>query len=234
MSTVADLWALQTTDLAIEALRQRLAGLEKQKGETPALIAARQAAAAADHELVGWREKQRDLDTQMRDLSNRIRAAERDLMSGRVRNAKELEGMEANVAALKRRRSALEEEDLAAMLEIERCQAQADAARAALVSTEAQWQAGQAKLADDLNRSVVELKTLATRLNHQWEAIAPQDKELYRSLRQRKGGRALALERDGDCTACGVTLPTGGVQAVHGGEERVFCPSCGRLLFAQL
>ena len=51
MSTIADLWALQTTDLAIEAIRARLAGLEKQKGESPELLAARQALAEAEREL---------------------------------------------------------------------------------------------------------------------------------------------------------------------------------------
>jgi hypothetical protein len=154
-------------------------------------------------------------------------------MSGRVRNHKELEGMEANVAALRRRRSGLEDEDLEAMLEIERCQAQVDAARATLAEEEARWQASQAKLTDELNRSVAELKTLAARLNHQWEAVPAADREFYRSLRQRKGGRALALERNGECTACGVALPTGMVQAVHGNDQRVLCPSCGRLLHAQ-
>lgn len=233
MSTVADLWALQTTDLAIEAMRQRLAGLEKQKGETAELAAARQTAAEAERELTTWRDKQRDLDMKMRDLSDRIRVAERDLMSGRVRNSKELEGMEANVTALKRRRSGLGDEDLEAMLEIERCQAQADAARAALAEEEARWQTSQAKLTEELNRSVAELKTLAARLNHQWEAVPPADREFYRSLRQRKGGRALALERNGECTACGVALPTGMVQAVHSNDQRVLCPSCGRLLHSQ-
>ncbi len=56
MSTIADLWALQTTDLAIEAIRTRLAGLEKQKGESPELLAARQALAEAEREVASWRE----------------------------------------------------------------------------------------------------------------------------------------------------------------------------------
>ena len=77
MSTIADLWALQTTDLAIEAIRTRLAVLEKQKGESPELLAARQALAEAERELASWREKQRELDGQMRELSDRIRTAER-------------------------------------------------------------------------------------------------------------------------------------------------------------
>lgn len=233
MSTIADLWALQTTDLAIEAIRARLAGLEKQKGESPDLLAARQALAEAEHEVASWREKQRGLDGQMRELSDRIRTAERELMSGRVKNPKELEGMEANVLALKRRRSGFGDEDLEAMLEIERLQVEVSTRRATLEAEEARWQADQARLAGELNRSVAELKTLAARLNHQWEAVPPQDRELYRNLRQRKGGRALALERDSTCTACGVTLPTGMVQAVHNEEARVFCPSCGRLLHEQ-
>ena len=152
--------------------------------------AARERAVQADRELATWKDTQRDLDSQMRDLSSRIQTAERDLMSGRVRNPKELEGMQANLEALKRRRSHLEDDDLEAMLEIERCQATAEARRAGLVAEETRSQAAQARLADDLSRSVAELKTLAARFTRQWEAISPEDKEYFRTLRQRKGGRA--------------------------------------------
>ncbi len=232
MSTVADLWALQTTDLALEAIKQRLAELEKERGEHSELKAARAAAAAAEAELTRLRAAQRELDRQIKDLSDHLRAAEREMMSGRVRNPRELEGMEANVAALQRRRSALEDESLATMLEAEQWQAEAGASQAQQASLEAEYSARQEAIKREAGLKIAEYKTLSARLAQQWEAVAPQDRDLYKNLRSRKAGRAVALERSGSCQTCGLMLPTGAAQAVHSDSQRVFCPGCGRLLLA--
>ena len=51
MSNSADLWALQSTDLAVEAIKRRLGELEKQRGASPEVKAARVATAEAEAEL---------------------------------------------------------------------------------------------------------------------------------------------------------------------------------------
>lgn len=232
MSTETDLWALQTTDLAVEAIKHRLAELEKQRGAGEALRSARTAAAEAQAELKRWQAAQRELDRQINELADHARAAEREMMSGRVRNPRELEGMEANLAALQRRRSALEDQALAAMLEVDRWQAEANQRHSDLANAEAAHEARQEAIQREAARQIAELKTLSARLNRQWEAMAPPDRELYKSLRSRKGGRAVALEQGGACQACGLILPTGALQAVHSGSQRIFCPGCGRLLVA--
>ncbi len=232
MSTVADLWALQTTDLALEAVKQRLIEMEKQRGESAELKAARAAAAEAEAELSRLRTTQRELDRQIKDLSDHIRAAEREMMSGRVRNPRELEGMEANVAALQRRRSVLEDESLVVMLEVERWQAEAESRQAQQASSEAAHSARQEAIKREAAQKIAELKILSARLTQQWETIAPQDRDLYKNLRSRKAGRAIALEQGGACQTCGLMLSTGAAQAVHNDSQRVFCSGCGRLLFA--
>lgn len=230
MSNVSDLWAVQQTDLAVEAIRRRLKEIEGQRGETAEIKTAREAYSAANAELVHWRTTRRDLEIQARELSGKIDAAEKDLMSGRVRNPKELEGMHANVGSLKRRLSAVEDQVLEAMLQTEQWQADTDSRKADLEGLEADWQEMQTANAAEVNAKLVELKRLAANMNRQWAILSPDDQQLYRDLRARKAGRALAEERNGTCQACGISLPTGIVQAVHNDEVRSFCPSCGRLL----
>lgn len=231
MSTLADLWALQITDVAIDATRQRLGEMEKQLGEGQELKSARAAEAEAQGELERCRATQQKLDGQIKDLAAQIRAAERDLMSGRVRNPRELEGMEANVAALQRRRSALETDALAAMMEVETWQAQLADRQAQRTSLDTAHRARQDAIRREAAQRLAELKALSARHSQQWEAVAPQDRDLYKNLRSRKGGRALAREQGGACQACGLMLSTGALQSVRSGQ-RVFCPGCGRLLLA--
>lgn len=230
MSTVAELWMLQVTDLAVETHRRRLADLEQQLAAPAELLDARQAAAAAEAELTSWRSKQRTIETQVRDLAQHIQAAEKQLMSGRVRNPKELEGMEANLNSLKRRRAGLEDEILEIMLEIDRQRTGLETQRSHLAGLEQAWQTQQAALIQERDRQTAELHSLSAQLARQWAAISPADQELYRSLRQRKAGLALSLMQRGTCRACGVSLPTSAVQHVQAENQRVFCPTCGRLL----
>lgn len=232
MANVSDLWALQQTDLAVESIRRRLKELEHQRGETAELKAAREAANAANSELIHWRSTRRDLEVQARELSGKIGAAETDLMSGRVRNPKELEGMQANVASMKRRLSAVEDQVLDAMVQVEQWQADTDARQAELAAAEAVWQGIQQTNAAEVAASLAELKRLVANMNHCWQSLPAEDQQFYRDLRARKGGRALALVQNGTCQACGISLPTGIVQAVRNDEVRTFCPSCGRLLHA--
>lgn len=230
MSNVSDLWALQQTDLAVEAIRRRLKELENQRGETPEIKAAREATKAANAELVHWRTTRRDLEIQARELSAKIDAAEKDLMSGRVRNPKELEGMHANVGSMKKRLSAVEDQVLDAMVQTDQWQADADARKSELDALEAEWQATQQANAAEITAKLADLKRLAAQMNEQWANLSPEDQQLYRDLRMRKGGRALAQERNGTCQACGISLPTGIVQSLRNDEVHSFCPSCGRLL----
>ncbi len=232
MSNVSDLWTVQQTDLAVESIRRRLKELEHQRSETAEFKTARAAFTAANVELVHWRTTRRDLEIQAREMSGKIDAAEKDLLSGRVRNPKELEGMHANVGSLKRRLSAVEDQELEAMVQTEQWQADTDAKKAELDALEAEWQATQQANAAEVTAKLAELKRLAAQMNQQWAGLSPEDQHLYRDLRARKGGRALAAERNGTCQACGISLPTGIVQAVRNDEVHSFCPSCGRLLHA--
>lgn len=232
MSNVSDLWAVQQTDLAVEAIRRRLKELENQRGETPEMKAAREASRAAKAELAHWRTTRRDLEIQARELSAKIDAAEKDLMSGRVRNPKELEGMHANVGSMRKRLSAIEDQVLDAMVQNDQWQADADAKESELDVLEAEWQATQQANAAEITSKLADLKRLTSQMNQQWASLSPEDQQLYRDLRGRKGGRALAEERNGTCQVCGISLPTGIVQAVRNDEVHSFCPSCGRLLHA--
>jgi predicted nucleic acid-binding Zn-ribbon protein len=232
MSTVAELWALQTTDLAVEGTRQRLVALEKQLGESAELQAARAATSEAQAELTQRRAGQQQMDQQVKSLTAQVRAAERDLLSGRVRNPRELEGMEANVAALHRRRDALEAEALALMLEIERWEAEVAARQSQQANAVAAHAERQEAIKREAGQHLAQLQALTPRFNQQWGAISPPDRDLYKNLRSRKGGRALAREQKGACQACGLMLSTGAAQAVRNGSQRVFCPGCGRLLLA--
>lgn len=233
MSTVAELWAVQRTELAVESIRQRLTDLQQQLAEPAALQQARQALAAVESSLAQSRARQRDLEQQSAELRRHLAGSEREMLSGRVRNPRELEGMQANVVALQRRAQTLDEDALAALVEGDALQAQVNTQQAEVAQAQQAHAEQQAAIKHEAARKLGDLKNLSARLQQQWQGISDADKTLYKMLRSRKAGRAVALEQNGACEACGVMLPTGVVQAVHHAVQRVSCPGCGRLLLAK-
>ncbi|MCD6289599.1 MAG: hypothetical protein J7M34_03780 [Anaerolineae bacterium] len=233
MNLARTLYTLQTIELDLAAKSKRVQEIQSSLGETQALRSARTALEQAEAELNRWRVRQRDLELEVRSLEQHIRDAERQLMSGRVRNPKELEGMQANVQSLRRRQEQLEDELLEAMVNVDEQTSHRDEVRARYEQTEAQWRGEQERLRTE----VEELRQLITQLTEQREHIRAQlDADVlfeYDHLRQRRGGYAVSEVKGESCGVCGVTLPTSLVQAARRGEELVHCSSCGRILYAR-
>ena len=232
MSSVADLWALQTVDLVVEEFKARLGELEKQQSDTAAVAAARAAAGDAEREVARVQATQKDLERQIKELATHAQEVEREMMSGRVRNPRELEGLQANAEALQRRRAALEDQSLQTMLELEQWQTENIRRQEQRQHSEAEYRSRQETIRQQAAQLIGDLKVQSARLKELWSATPPADRELYKNLRTRKAGRAVARAQNGSCTACGVMLPTGAVQALNNVSQRVTCPSCGRLLWA--
>lgn len=232
MTLARTLHTLQTIDLALEAKVKRLQAIQEALGESEALRMARQDLAAAEAELKRWQARQLELDLEVRSLVERIASAERDLMSGRVRNPKELKGMQDNVESMQHHRRELEDQLLEAMVACEEHKARYDQAAAAYQQVEARWRKEQAQL----QAEQAQIEAEQVRLQKERQVIIGRldaaRLAAYQQLRQRRGGYAVSEVRRGACQVCGVSLPTSLVQAVRQELELVYCNSCGRILYS--
>jgi hypothetical protein len=206
MTEGADLYRLQGLDSERDQKRQRLAEIETALGESEALRRARRAVEQAQERIRKWAAKQRDLELQVQSLAEKTSHDEQRLYSGTIRNPKELEDLQAEVASLKRRRQQLEERLLEVMLEREDAEAGQAQAQTHLDQMQVDWTAQQADLVgerDELRAEVAEIEQAREAL---LPRIDPGDLRTYEALRRRKGGVAVALLRDGICGACGVGI----------------------------
>jgi predicted nucleic acid-binding Zn-ribbon protein len=230
---VAKLYELQKTDLTWEKVRRRLVQLRNLLAESDELKQQRKIVADLEAEQQQWQTKQRNEELEAQSLALRIKSSEERLMSGQVRNPKELESLQASVAALRRQRDAVETSGVEALLKQEEITALLAQARATLQQVEEKWKSSQAELLQEetkLKRAFVQLKkqreALAT-------VLAGEQLQRYEDLRQRKAGIAVAAVERGLCGACHVQVPTGVASAARSQVGApVLCPSCGRMLYA--
>jgi len=222
------LYELQEIDQAIETKRQRLNDVEAQLGESETLRKARVRLEAVQQRLAQIERTQREQELELQSLTDKLKAEENRLYSGRVKNPKELAGLQKEVRYLKRRRDKLEERLLETMVTREEIQAQVDQAMSFLQELETQWKHQQASLLDEQRGLQEELAYLQQRREHLLQRLERDALDNYNYLRRTKG-TAVAPVEHGLCGGCRVALPTVDLQRAQG-QELAYCSNCGRIL----
>jgi len=233
MGAAQPLYALQTTDIALESQRRRLAEVEASLGESEALIQARAALRAAQEAVRATQARLRELELETKGLNEKIAQVNQRLYSGTIRNPKELKSMEDDLHQWQRLYNSLEDQSLEAMLRLDEERAVLANREQALAEIEGAWQQNQAALQKEKSELLASLAQLERKRQQQVAAIPPSHLATYERLRQRLG-HAVALLQGSACSGCGMTLPTGQVQQVRMSQELTFCPNCQRILTVTL
>lgn len=234
MSRAATLYHLQLVDQKLDGQRRRLAQIKAQQVETPAIREARAGLAAAEAALAQAEKHQRQLEGELEVLAAKLADVEQRLYGGRIGNPKELGDLQKDQASLARRRQALEDEVLNAMLAVEEAHAALAAQRAQAAAAEAAWEheqgvfrAEQAQLESQI--AGTEEERAVTEGN-----VRPDDLALYQSLRRSKGGQPVGVLKEGTCSACGVAPSATRISQARGEDMLVRCGNCERILYVDL
>jgi predicted nucleic acid-binding Zn-ribbon protein len=224
------MYELQRVDLTWVKVSRRLQQLQELLGESAELRAVRQQVAATQAELRDWHAKQKNAELEDKQLAERIQATEERLMSGNVRNPKELDNLQHSLEALRRQREGVMEEGVQAMAQTETLSAQLVVQEQSLSSVEKGWSGNQTELREEEHKLKQNAVLLKRKREQVVSGMSETLRERYETMRKRKGGVAVAVVQNGTCSACHVTLPTGVVNTLRGATSLVLCPSCGRYL----
>jgi len=174
----------------------------------------------------------KSLEELIRAKRNKVEQSESSLYEGKIKNPKELQDLQKEIAAIKSSISTMEEEELELMLRIE-------AEEVACESENKKVQEAQ-KVFEDKNHQLIQekesLQTSAQKIAKERLAILSQLSDdfvsVYDNLRVKKSGVAIALIEEQTCTCCGTTLTPADVQSARTMTRLVYCPTCGRILYA--
>jgi predicted nucleic acid-binding Zn-ribbon protein len=231
VSVVRELYQLQLIDSEREEKSRRLSEVEASLGKTGDVVRAQEDVIQTQDNLDQLRIQMRDLELEIASLNAKLKKNQERLYSGRVRNPKELSNLQEEAAALRRRRSELEDDQLELMIAIEEDEAELAERQARLNQIEASWREEQATLSAEEERLELRLAELEEQRQGKRARIGPGDVALYDDLHNRLGGTGVALLKRGICQVCGVDVPTGVAQAVERGEDLHYCTTCNRLLY---
>jgi predicted nucleic acid-binding Zn-ribbon protein len=231
MSVLGQLYQLQRVDSEADGRSHRLAEVKARLGISRDVVQARSDVKEMQSELDGLVKAMRALDLEVGAVDAKLKANQSRLYSGKVQSPRELSGLQEEAGALRRRLSELEDDQLELMIGEEEQQAELAERQARLIQIETNWRASQAGLKaekEDLEFRLLELEEQRSELR---SAMGAADLTNYDWLRQRLGGRAIALLKGGICQVCGVDVPTGVASEVMRGSARHSCPTCTRILY---
>lgn len=232
MHNISSLYRLQQIDLNLDQARQRLSVVEQSLQDDATLRAAEAEAKLAEARLFQAQQNLRELEFQTRDQRMKIEQEESTLYSGRVRNPKELQDLQNEVAALKKFLATLEDRQLEAMLQVEEQETLAEQARQAAVQARARFEEEHAHLRAERTQLIQSIERLEVERQAALGSVPAEDLTLYEQLRQSRRGVAIARIVDRSCSACGATLTPGLVQSASLPTQLVRCSACGRILYA--
>jgi predicted nucleic acid-binding Zn-ribbon protein len=229
MSTSQQLYWLQELDLEIESKKQTLQKLTSQLGESQELKQVRADITAAQQHQEELKKQQRSLEWEDDDLTNKLKTAEAELYSGRIRNPKELSNLQLDIGMLKGKRGQLDEKILILMDQIDSSTKKLAGLTEQFKKLEADEQEEQKQLAIDIQQ----IKSVLAGLEQERQALNNsldrQISQMYYELKKNKK-LAVAKATQGTCSVCRIQLPITDLQKARSGSL-VQCSSCGRILY---
>jgi predicted nucleic acid-binding Zn-ribbon protein len=224
---------LQTVDLERDAKRRRLKQVLAALAEPDALRAAAVAVTAAQAEVARARARRQDLDLEAKTLGAKITSVEERLYSGRVKNPKELADLQNDAASLRRRRAALDDTLLEAMVALEDIERAEQQTQNKLAALQAQWQADQHALTDERQQLEAEIAALTGQRDQMAADISPDYLSPYQKLRREHAGLAVARVEGEGCGACGVEISDRLLAQARLSDDLSFCGNCERILIIE-
>jgi hypothetical protein len=231
MTSVAQLYALQEIDLALDAGRAALTDITSRLGEAGELEEARAALHGRQEELRAAEKRFKEREFEADELRRKIEPLEARLYQGTVVNPKELADLQRDIDSLKRRRDELEDRALEAMEALEQVQQACSEAQRRATDLDGRYERDQAELR--LRQAGVEheISGLEAERAELAAAIDAALLRLYDQLSVTRQRRAVAKVEGGACQGCRISLPMSVLQRARNAAEPVQCSSCERILY---
>ncbi len=221
----------QDIDHALQKIHARLTAIAETLADQSTLERARQALEQHQAEAKAARQAQKSLEFELDRVETKLKDTQTKLYGGAITNPRELQDLQAESKALKRRKSVLEDDLLDAMLTREEADAALEAAQAQEETTLADHQAQNETLQAERAQLKTEERALLQEMQALEEGLPPTVLESYRYLKSRTGGIPVAQLHGDTCSMCGVGVMKPTERKVHRGEE-AYCGGCRRLIVA--
>ena len=232
MSAALGLYRLQQVDSQIDHAQSRLKAIRQTLENDAELRAAIEQASLADNHLMEAERLFKQAEVEVEKQRLKLQQTEASLYGGLVHNPKELQDLQKEVGALKRHLETLEDRELEAMQVVENTEKNKQEAKATIERVSANRGNQFRELTNESEGLNKDLERFSSERSAVVNDLASQAIQTYEQLRKLRRGIAVTIVSDSSCAACGTTLTASQQQSARSTSQLFYCPSCGRILYA--
>ena len=230
MSQAESLLQLQELELAIIRGQKRIAEITAILANDEQIAQAQAQVHGVQQVLTPLRAKARNLELEMQSNTEKVQTTEKQLYSGKVKNTKEMQDMQAEIASIRKRNTEIEETLLETMMLVEEQEAALVSADSALKATVGERASEKRHLVDEQATLQSQVSGLRKQREAAMQSIDPSALAKYNALRPKKNNHPVAILRENTCGACGVEQTMAIEREARIGQSLATCLSCGRIL----
>jgi uncharacterized protein len=230
MSQASALYRVQEIELAIIERRLRIKEIDAQLEDNATVQMAQSQLDDAQASLNTVLKQVKDAELQIKTVTDKQKSTESRLYSGAVKNPKELQDMEKEIASLIRRRDTLDTKLLEIMIERDDATELHQLAGEEFTQVTETWEAEHKDLLEEKKQLSTEFEALMLQRKEALKAVEPDALKEYNSLRSAKSNRPVAILEDKACSACGIDQNNSVISAVRKDQQLIRCQNCGRIL----
>lgn len=226
------LFQLQKIDSRVDSLDKRLLEIDRIRNDNSSRVEIEKSLESSNNAYAMQKKNYDAIEEKVRTKKVKINQSESSLYGGLVNNPKELQDLQTEIKFLKQSLSALEDEQLEQLVEMESTEMQTakieDVLKAFDVKLAVEFSTLFAEEADkkiEKEKLLQERKVVLDQVNSEFLST-------YQTLRKSKNGIAVAAIEDGSCQVCGSTLTPADCQTAKSPSRMATCSSCGRILYA--
>jgi hypothetical protein len=233
MSQAQALYHLQEIELAVAKAEKRLNEVATQLKNDILVLNAQEQVNAAKATLRPLQTKARDLELEIQSNTTKIRETDIALYSGRVRNPKELQDMQHEIEALRKRNNELEDVLLDTLVLVESAEKTLHERENNLSNEQSRRERESISLTDEQHQLQTSLNELVERRTKLLSTITAESLQIYKALKPRKNNQPVALLISQSCATCRVEQELAIITEARKDQQLIYCSNCGRILVYQ-
>jgi predicted nucleic acid-binding Zn-ribbon protein len=230
MNQAEALFHLQEIELGILRRQRRLNEIATALENSEIVQTAQKRVDNAENALRPLRAKMKDLELEIQSNVQKTKATEQRLYGGTVKNPKELQDMQQEIASLQNWHGELENRLLEAMVAVEDAESEEADSQANLESVTATWERDHQDLLDEKTQLEQQVADLKQQHKNALTHVTPDSLKTYTSLKTRKNNQPVAAMNGRTCAVCGIEQTSALAQEVRRGAVLVYCEGCERIL----
>jgi predicted nucleic acid-binding Zn-ribbon protein len=225
------LYQLQEIDTNLDSVKKRIVEIDALLVDDTKIATSQENFEKAKKQLISDTNEFNKINDEVQNKKIKISQSEASLYGGSVKNPKELEDLQLEIASLKKSILKLEDSLLEMLIQADQSEKVLDLRTEELKNVKSDFATQKSLLQGEKISLSEKNHVMISKKQSVLVQIEKRIQDRYEGLRKNKNGLAVTKLQDDACGACGAGLTASQRQEARSATMLFICPSCARIIY---